>query len=259
QLMDLANDGAKSVVQLDPQMSGFFGRQSEGGWDPFVAFESKPNVDFRSPEVKLVDLDGDGLPDVLGSADEVFTWYQSLGRDGFGPGRRVNKPLDARGPACVFSDATESIYLADMSGDGLTDIARIRNGEICYWPNLGYGRFGAKVTMANAPAFDHPDQFRQDRIHLADVDGSGPTDIIYVGPDEVRPWANLSGNGWSSATLVTSLLRTDDLASIAAVDLLGNGTTCLVWSSALVSEAGAMRYIDLMGGTKPHLLQAFRN
>jgi hypothetical protein len=44
-----------------------------------------------------------------------------------------------------------------MSGDGLVDIARIRNGEVCYWPNLGHGRFGAKVTMDGAPHFDTPD------------------------------------------------------------------------------------------------------
>jgi hypothetical protein len=34
-----------------------------------------------------------------------------------------------------------------MSGDGLNDIVRARNGEVCYWPNIGYGRFGAKVTL----------------------------------------------------------------------------------------------------------------
>jgi RHS repeat-associated protein len=38
-------------------------------------------------------------------------------------------------------------------------------------------------------------------------------------------------------------------------DLLGNGTACLVWSSPLPGDAQRqMRYIDLMGGTKPHLL-----
>ena len=31
-----------------------------------------------------------------------------------------------------------------MNGDGLADLVRIRNGEVCYWPNLGYGRFGAR-------------------------------------------------------------------------------------------------------------------
>ena len=45
-------------------------------------------------------------------------------------------------------------YLADMSGDGLSDLVRIKNGEVCYWPNLGYGRFGSKVTMDNSPWFD---------------------------------------------------------------------------------------------------------
>ena len=66
---------------------------------------------------------------------------------------------EEKGPKLVFSDGTESIFLADLSGDGLTDLARIRNGEVCYWPNLGYGRFGAKVTMDRAPWFEAPDLF----------------------------------------------------------------------------------------------------
>ena len=40
-----------------------------------------------------------------------------------------------------------------------------------------------------------------------------------------------------------------------AADLLGNGTACLVWSSPLPGDARRpMRYVDLMGGQKPHLL-----
>jgi hypothetical protein len=74
---------------------------------------------------------------------------------------------------------------------------RIRNGEVCYWPNLGYGRFGAKVTMDHAPHFDNPDQFDQKRIRLADIDGSGTTDIIYLHRDGVRLYFNQSGNSWS--------------------------------------------------------------
>jgi hypothetical protein len=38
-----------------------------------------------------------------------------------------------------------------MNGDGLSDLVRVRNGEVCYWPNLGYGRFGARVSMDGAP------------------------------------------------------------------------------------------------------------
>jgi hypothetical protein len=48
----------------------------------------------------------------------------------------------------VFGDRDGSIFLADMSGDGLTDVVRIRHSEVCYWPNLGHGRFGLRVTLA---------------------------------------------------------------------------------------------------------------
>jgi len=44
---------------------------------------------------------------------------------------------------------------------------------------MGYGRFGAKVTMDNPPMFDHPDQFDLKQIRLGDIDGSSTTDIIY--------------------------------------------------------------------------------
>ena len=137
---------------------------------------------------------------MLITEDDAFTWYPSLAEDGFGPAPGASQPCDEDdGPRLVFADGTQSIYLADMSGDGLTDLVRIRNGEVCYWPNLGYGRFGAKVTMDNAPWFDHADQFDQRRIRLADIDGSGATDIIYLARDGVRLYFNQSGNRWSDA------------------------------------------------------------
>jgi hypothetical protein len=36
----------------------------------------------------------------------------------------------------------------------MTDVFTYSTGEISYWPNLGYGRFGAKSIMGNAPVFD---------------------------------------------------------------------------------------------------------
>jgi RHS repeat-associated protein len=202
-----------------------------------------------------VDLDGDGHADVLISEDEAFVWHASLAEEGFGPARRIAQALDEeKGPRLVFADGTQSIYLADMSGDGLTDLVRIRNGEVCYWPNLGYGRFGAKVTMDNAPWFDAPDQFDHKRLRLADIDGSGTTDIIYLHRDGVRLYFNQSGNSWSAPRELPVFPRVDDLVHIQALDLLGNGTACLVWSSPLPGDAQRpLRYVRLLA-EKPHLL-----
>ncbi|HMB27395.1 MAG TPA: toxin TcdB middle/C-terminal domain-containing protein, partial [Blastocatellia bacterium] len=167
---------------------------------------------------------------------------------------------EEKGPALVFADGEQSIYLADLSGDGLIDLVRIRNGEICYWPNLGYGKFGAKVTMDKSPLFDRSDQFDRRRIRLADIDGSGVTDIIYLHGDGVRLYFNQSGNSWSEAKTLAVFPRVDNLSSITVTDLLGAGTACLVWSSHLPGDARRrMCYVDLMGGQKPHLMISSKN
>ena len=157
---------------------------------------------------------------------------------------------EEQGPHLVFADGTQSIYLTDMSGDGLVDLARIRNGEVCYWPNLGYGRFGAKVTMDDAPWFDRPDLFDQRRIRLADIDGSGTTDIIYLGRRSHRPLPQPVGQRLERRPqCLHHFPRIDNLAAVSVTDLTGNGTACLVWSSPLPGDRRQpVRYIDLMGG-----------
>jgi len=256
QFMDLAGDGQPDLVTLDGPLPGLYEHDLEEGWEPFRPFRSRLNRDMRDPNLKFVDLDGDGHADVLITEDDAFVWHASLAEEGFGPAHRVTQPRDEeKGPRVVFADGTQSIYLADLSGDGLTDLVRIRNGEVCYWPNLGYGRFGAKVTMDHAPWFDNPDQFDHKRIRLADIDGSGTTDILYLHRDGVRLFFNQSGNSWSQPHQLKIFPRVDDVVSIVPTDLLGNGTVCLVWSSPLPGDARRpMRYVNLMGGQKPHLL-----
>jgi RHS repeat-associated protein len=254
--MDLAGDGQMDLVEFDGPAPGFYERSHEETWERHRVFEDLPNITWNDPNLRLVDLNGDGHADVLITENDALTWYPSLAEGGFGPAHRIPKPSDEeKGPRLVFADGTLSIYLADMAGDGLTDLVRLRNGEVCYWPNLGYGRFGAKITMDNAPRLDTPDQFDQRRVQLADIDGSGTNDIIYFGRDGVRLCFNQSGNSWSQPHPLRSFPSIDNLTVITAEDLLGNGTACLVWSSSLPADARApMRYIDLMGGQKPHLL-----
>ena len=261
QLLDLAGDGQLDLVTLDSPTPGFFERTEGAAWESFRAFSSLPNLAWGDPNLRFVDLTGDGHADILRTQDDHFTWYRSLAEEGFATPEFVSLSNDEeKGPRLVFADSTQSVYLADVSGDGLSDLVRIRNGEVCYWPNLGYGRFGAKVMMDNAPWFDAPDLFDQRRIRLADIDGSGVTDIIYLGRNGVALYFNQSGNGWDTVRTLSQFPRIDDLSIVQVTDLLGNGTACLVWSSSLPGDIRSpMRYIDLMGGQKPHLLIKSQN
>ncbi|HEX2189995.1 MAG TPA: SpvB/TcaC N-terminal domain-containing protein [Longimicrobiaceae bacterium] len=261
QVMDLRGDGRSYVVSFRDPLPGFHAREADGEWSAFTPFRALPRLDWSDPNLRMLDLDGDGHAEAVISGEEVFTWYPSKAADGFGPAERTAKADDEeRGPALVFADAEQSVYLADMGGDGLTDIVRIRNGEVCYWPNLGFGRFGARVAMEGAPVFDAPELFSQRRVRLADVDGSGTTDLVYLGREGLTVWFNQAGNRWSAPLRVPGFPALDDLSSVAVADLLGTGTACVVWSSSSPRDAERpLRYLDLLGGRKPFLLERVAN
>jgi RHS repeat-associated protein len=262
-LMDIDGDGRLDLVMFDAPLPGFHARvpasgASDGDWEAFQPFASLPQIAWADPNVRFIDLDGDGIDDVLVAKDDTFVWYPSLGANGFGPPRILPRPSDEeRGPAIVFADVRRTILLADLSGDGLRDLVRVENGSICYWPNLGQGKFGAKVTMANPPVFDAPDGFDAKRVLFADIDGTGTSDVLYAGGHGVRYWLNQAGNAWSDPTDV-ALPPDHSVASVTAIDVLGTGTACLAWSSPAPGDA-AIRYIDLCGGIKPHLLAEVDN
>jgi len=261
QLLDLSASGRLDVVELADPDPGFFKRTTDASFEPFHRFLSLPQIDWTDPNVKFIDLTGDGLADILIAEDGLFTFHASLGETGFDIAQLVRTPWDEeKGPKVVLADGTDTIFIADMSGDGLNDIVRVRNGEICYWPNIGYGRFGAKVTMDRAPRFDNEEGFDPRRIRLADIDGTSAADLLYIGEDGVRAWFNQSGNSWSAATTIAVFPSADLLSTVQAMDLLGTGTACLVWPSPLPAESAApLLYVDLMDGRKPYLMVEVRN
>jgi RHS repeat-associated protein len=259
ELLDLDGDGHLDLVELGGSNPGFW-RRTDDDWAPWRPFRNVLALDFRDPDVRLVDLNGDGHADVLVLGDDGITWFPSHGEQGFGAGNRRPLPWhENRDPTLIFSDGAESLYLADMTGDGLADLVRVRAEGVTYYPSLGYGNYGAPVAMEGPGCLDNPDQFDPRRVRLADVDGSGPSDLVYLHRDGVRLYANRSGNSWAPANeLPIRFPRIDSAVQVAVIDLLGTGTACLVWSSPLPGDAGSpLRYVEL--GGKPNLLTCVRN
>lgn len=260
QLLDLGGDGRPELVAFGGAVPGFYEAAGQTG-KPFRPFRSLPRLNWEHPDLRFIDLTGDGISDVAQTEDGAIRWYRSLGERGFDEEQRIPWPVDEeKGPRLLFSDPSGCAFAADMSGDGLTDLVRVRPGEICYWPNLGYGRFGAKVAMANPPRFDGEEQFDPRRLRLADIDGAGTCDLIYLGTDGIRIYFNQGGERWREARVLREFPRADSVTSVEALDLMGDGTACLVWSAPLPGDAARpMRYIHLMGGHKPHLLSRVVN
>ncbi|MGC4863161.1 SpvB/TcaC N-terminal domain-containing protein [Micromonospora sp. DT41] len=259
--VDLAGDGTLDVVIFDGPTPGLHEHDDGESWRPFRPLASRLSANVQAPNAHWADLTGDGCADVVFVEDAVFVWHPSLAEAGFGPGIRIPRPdIDQRGPQLVFSDPTQAVYFADLGGDGLPDLVQVRNGSVCYWPNLGHGRFGTKVVMDGLRAFDHPDRFDPNLLQLADIDGSGTTDLVYLHPDGIQLYLNQCGNGWSEPTSIDAFPTIVDPSAVMVTDLLGNGTACLVWMpSAVDVDPQRLRYLQLTGDRKPHLLVRMDN
>jgi hypothetical protein len=63
-VMDLAGDGTQDIVLLG-DLTGYYQREADGEWRNFQSFESIPTVDWNDPNLRFIDLNGDGHADIL--------------------------------------------------------------------------------------------------------------------------------------------------------------------------------------------------
>ncbi|WP_194202037.1 SpvB/TcaC N-terminal domain-containing protein, partial [Glycomyces albidus] len=256
-LLDLDGGGTPDLVRFAPGNAAYAGRDDDGGWKPFAPFDGLPEIDLAAGDLHLADLTGDGLPDLVLDDPAGVRWCPNRG-GAFAAPRPLDLP-DDRPPSLGEHAAAVAVRLADLTGDGLPDLVRLANGAVTYRPNLGHGRFGPAVAMDDAPWFDHPDRFDPRRAILTDIDGNGRSDLVYLAADGVRLYANRAGAAWSPPRTLPGLPAADNRRVVSAVDLRGNGTACLVWSTGLPSGAAPLRYIDLHSAGVPHLLSRYEN
>ena len=96
---DFDRDGNPNLGRLLGRDAGFFEYDRNAQrWHSFTPFASAPHVPVDTP-VQWVDLNADGLPDLVVPHPGHFTWYPSLGKEGFGEPVDVPIPaLDGDGP-----------------------------------------------------------------------------------------------------------------------------------------------------------------
>ncbi len=261
QLSHVDGSGRTAVLLRHPGVHGFTQREQDGSWTPFQRFGRVPQVDWTDPTLRFVDLTGDGRPDLLLTEHKVLRWWPSEGADGWGSEHRVRMAIDPGGdPRVLFTQDAEAVLLADMTGDGLQDLVRVRRTSVSYWPNKGYGRFGTAIILADAPVLAPRASFDPARVRLADIDGTGPADLLYFDADGVRIALNQAGNTLADLVQVTAFPGVSSDTHFQLVDLLGDGTSCLVWSSGLPPHRHRpLRYVRLAALGKPYLLQHVAN
>lgn len=248
---DVDRDGNTDLSQLSGRLAGLFSHDRDSrSWDGFRPFGALPHVEGIK-RAQWVDLNGDGRPDIVIPKGGSLSWFASDG-DGFAAPVEVTIPAPAF--PIVAEDPMLDLFFADMNGDGLVDLVRVGNGRVEYWPSLGNGRFGESVLFEGSPRFAPEDEFDTGRLRFIDLDGSGTTDIIYLGRGEVSIWHNASGNSITPGPRLRGLPYFDSVSTIGVLDFLGDGRPCLVWSTPLPGLESSIEYLPLAAVERPRQL-----
>jgi RHS repeat-associated protein len=250
-----------------------------------TAASQDPKIDFQSNERQMreMDVNGDGLVDVVYSAGDAYQTFFSLGRYPGGDGQfgyaTWTGPAsasidDAPVVACVPWSATPvrfgdpDVIVADMNADGLPDVVRVRPGDVRYWPGRGDGTWGTgsgcrpgtttsyeenqHIAMTQSPEYVQAGA----QVRVSDVNGDGFPDLVVLHPGTIELWLNVDGQGWTTAhhTIAGTPYLKAIGSALQMADMNGSGTADMVWGNG-----GNYQYMDILGGQQPWTLVTVSN
>jgi hypothetical protein len=241
-------------------------------------------IDFtrHAPDTRVMDVNGDGLVDVVYSSGTEYQTFFSLGRFPQGYGQYGSATLTSPTTSSISNEPVTSCLpwsaapillsdsdtrVADMNGDGLPDLVRVRAGDVRYWPGRGNGYWGTgnptscpagtfgqgqEVVMTTSPQFG---VVQGASLLLDDVNGDGLDDLVKVEFNAVSIYLNVDGVGWTERHLISnSPPRPATTDRVRLVDINGSGTRDILWG-----DGNSYKYIDLQGGARPWVLTHMAN
>ena len=159
-------DGDLDIVSASSLDDTIAWCENDGAADPSWTSANIATTADAARDVQVADMDGDGDLDIVSAsyADDTIAWYENNG---------------AANPSWTSSDIVtnatnaESVYLADMDGDGDFDIVSGSQGDntVAWYENDG-------AADPSWTAVDISTSYDARDVFLADVDSDGDVDIV---------------------------------------------------------------------------------
>ena len=171
-------------------------------------------VTLSAPGTFLSDMDGDGYADLaVHSGRRVYAAVPGAGGWGATYARTERPSVDLDG---------RDVRLADLTGNGLPDAIRSGTSGWMFFENVGDGRWAPPVLIRHAP----PVRLDDPRVHLADMDGDGLADLVYVDGSGVTVWPSLGRGRFGASYHMSGAPRFGgdfDPKKVRFADLTGSG------------------------------------
>ncbi|MCO7520853.1 MULTISPECIES: SpvB/TcaC N-terminal domain-containing protein [unclassified Pseudomonas] len=223
-LADLDGDGRLEWL-VTGSVRGSITLNPDGQWSAMTPLTMP--AELGHPQARLADLTGNGLQDVvlLPLGPRTVRVYPANGKAGWSAAviqqYQGNEPL----PSLAASEL-QLVAFADPCGSGQQHLLRITGQGVTLWPSLGYGNFAEAVAI---PGFA-VDRFNASRVWLADTDGAGTTDILYLEPERIRVFVSQCGNRYVEGDSIPAPpgVLFDATCQLQVADIRGQGTADLL-------------------------------
>lgn len=245
-ISDMDGDGWGDLVVAGGDR--VYAAQAGGGWAVPMRIGQGPSVDLDDPSVRLADLTGNGLPDLLQQGSGAWWFHENRGNGAWA------SPVRVTASAAVRLDDPR-VHLTDLSGDGLSDLVYMGTDEIVVWPGRGRGRFADPVSVDNP--FPRAARLEPRAFRFVDLTGSGQADLLYVQGGVAMAACNRGDLSFGPPRTIVQRHQTSR-GHIEPVDLLGSGAMGLLFSDAS-AEVGAWRFYEVFPAGVPDLLTTIDN
>ncbi|HWQ91982.1 MAG TPA: toxin TcdB middle/N-terminal domain-containing protein, partial [Clostridia bacterium] len=177
----------------------------------FIGGLNEPPLVMDSPQVDFLDLNADGLPDILRTDPGGSTHWGWLNRGEVNNAIQWQAPVELNsedGRALLFNlqSTTPTAHLADMDGDGVADLAvTALDGSVFYFKNHSSLAWGPRRDMSTQDVAP-PSPFGNTAVRTADLDFDKRIDIIQSistgNGTDYRIWFNLADQSYSPGIIV---------------------------------------------------------
>jgi YD repeat-containing protein len=200
QLVDLDNDRRVDVLRTTSSAYYIY-FNSPSGWSSGPNRITEPlaygaPLTFDDPRVKLADMNGDRLQDMVFVMDEQVAYFPSKGNGDFDAAVTMSNSPSLSGRSGITQ-------LADVNGDGLTDLLRVDRFAVSVWLNQASAGFAEEVVLTDVPEYIAGET----NLRLADMNGDGDTDLLYAAQPSTSdsPYRYLDFNGDTQSNLLTRI------------------------------------------------------
>ena len=238
-LASITEIGRNGASSLPPTR---FGYTEPDPADPVARLlDRAPFINLSNPNIDLLDVNADGLPDIIDTSRQPHAYYLNEGADETGEVRWTNAVPMSNNVGRYLG--THDVRLADMNGDGHTDLLNLHEQTVYYY-SVDYSSAAAAAWQLEAPIRGAGFSFTDPAVKLQDVDHDKRIDVIQIAGRHLFAWINHGNGAWSSrytSTLSSPHLQLD-LPTTVLADMNGDRLLDLVHVAP-----GALHYYPAAG------------